>query len=115
MGVKAALDFMIKGQPVAASVALEMGLLDRIVDGDLRAAALDYARELVAAAAKARRPGDRAGSRWHRRRVVCGAARGSGEELARCLRRSVSSMRLNWVSAARPRKPQRAPAKSLCS
>ncbi|MBK6289492.1 MAG: enoyl-CoA hydratase/isomerase family protein [Pseudomonadales bacterium] len=54
MGVKAALDFMIKGQPVAASVALEMGLLDRIVDGDLRAAALDYARELVAAAAKPR-------------------------------------------------------------
>ncbi len=54
MGVKAALDFMIKGQAITATEALAMGLLDRVCDGDLRAAALDYAQELVAAGAKPR-------------------------------------------------------------
>jgi len=54
MGVKAALDLMISGQPLSAAAALQSGLLDRVVEGDLRAAALAYARELLASGAGAR-------------------------------------------------------------
>ena len=46
-GPEAALDIMTSGNPIAASRALELGLIDKIVDGDLRAEAIAWARELV--------------------------------------------------------------------
>ena len=46
-GVEAALDLMTSGNPVGASRALGLGLIDRIVDGDLREAAIAWARELA--------------------------------------------------------------------
>jgi len=46
-GVEAALDLMTSGNPVGASRALDLGLIDRIVDGDLREAAIAWARELA--------------------------------------------------------------------
>ncbi len=47
-GVEAALDLMTTGNPIPAARALELGLIDRIVDGDLREAAIEWARELIA-------------------------------------------------------------------
>ena len=46
-GVQAALDLMTSGTPIGAAAARELGLIDRIVEGDLRAEAIAWARELV--------------------------------------------------------------------
>jgi len=46
-GVQAALELITSGKPVAAAKAHELGLVDRVADGDLEPAALDYCRELV--------------------------------------------------------------------
>ncbi len=54
-GARTALDLMTSGTPVPASTALETGLIDRIVAGDLPAAAIDYARELADRASGCRR------------------------------------------------------------
>ncbi len=50
-GVVASLDLMTSGNPIGAEAALELGLIDKIVDGDLREAAIGWARELVASGA----------------------------------------------------------------
>lgn len=47
VGVAAALDMCVSGKPVAAGQAAAMGLIDRIVEGDLRAGAVAFAREVV--------------------------------------------------------------------
>lgn len=47
-GVEAALDLMTSGNPIDAPQALELGLIDKIVGGDLREAAIAWARELLA-------------------------------------------------------------------
>ena len=39
MGVRAALDLMVSGKPIGAGAALEAGLIDRIAEGELLAAA----------------------------------------------------------------------------
>ncbi|MEQ8407238.1 MAG: 3-hydroxyacyl-CoA dehydrogenase NAD-binding domain-containing protein [Gammaproteobacteria bacterium] len=55
-GVKAALDMITSGNPVAASKAKDMGLVDELVSGDdLEAAAISYAKELVASGAPLKR------------------------------------------------------------
>ncbi|MDX1506670.1 MAG: 3-hydroxyacyl-CoA dehydrogenase NAD-binding domain-containing protein [Woeseiaceae bacterium] len=54
-GVAAALDLMTSGTPIGAESAQTLGLIDRIVEGDLRQAALAYARELVDKGASCRR------------------------------------------------------------
>jgi 3-hydroxyacyl-CoA dehydrogenase len=48
-GVAAALEMCTGGNPVAAPKALATGLLDQIVDGDLRAGAIAFARARAAA------------------------------------------------------------------
>ncbi len=56
LGVERALALITTGDTVTASRALEIGLVDRIIEGpDLLAGALAYARELVAAHARPRR------------------------------------------------------------
>ncbi|HWM66149.1 MAG TPA: 3-hydroxyacyl-CoA dehydrogenase NAD-binding domain-containing protein [Steroidobacteraceae bacterium] len=48
VGVEAALDIIVSGRHVAAGEALELGLLDVVcVDGELRARALEFARDIV--------------------------------------------------------------------
>ena len=55
-GVRTALDMMISGNPVRAPQAKEVGIIDRLADGDaLQDAALQYAGELVANATPPRR------------------------------------------------------------
>ncbi len=46
-GVQAALDAMISGKPMSAKIAHEKGVVDAIVDGDLKTGALAFARELI--------------------------------------------------------------------
>ena len=47
-GVQATLEMITSGTPVAAAKAKTMGILDEIVEGDLKAAALAFARKVVA-------------------------------------------------------------------
>ena len=58
IGVANTLDLVISTRPVDAAKALELGFIDKIVEGDLRAGALAYARELVASGKGPRRTSD---------------------------------------------------------
>jgi 3-hydroxyacyl-CoA dehydrogenase len=55
VGVVAALDMMTSGAPVGASTAHIQGLIDKIIDGDLKRGAIEWARELLATGAALRR------------------------------------------------------------
>ena len=58
-GVKAALDMITRGNPISASKALEMTLIDRIVEGDnLEAGGIQYAKELIGSGAPLKRISD---------------------------------------------------------
>lgn len=46
-GVKASLDLITSGAPISAQEGLELGLIDRLIDGDLRDGAIAWARELL--------------------------------------------------------------------
>src|SRR5947207_15501842 len=48
IGPAAALPFIVDGSPVAAPKAAAMGVIDEIIDGDLRAGAVAFARKVVA-------------------------------------------------------------------
>ena len=54
-GVKAALDIIASGNPVAAPKAHNMGLVNEIIEGDLLAGAIRYAQELVESGAPLKR------------------------------------------------------------
>jgi 3-hydroxyacyl-CoA dehydrogenase len=47
-GVARAVEMCAFGEPIKASVALECGIVDRIIEGDLLAGAVSFAREIVA-------------------------------------------------------------------
>ena len=47
IGVQAALDLITSGEPISAPQALELGLIDKIVDGDLTESAIAWARHLL--------------------------------------------------------------------
>ncbi|MBA6293644.1 enoyl-CoA hydratase/isomerase family protein [Colwellia sp. MB3u-70] len=47
-GVKAALDLITTGTPITAANALKIGLIDKVVEGDLLSAALDFAQDVIA-------------------------------------------------------------------
>jgi 3-hydroxyacyl-CoA dehydrogenase len=55
VGVETALDMMTGGAPIDAPRALELGLLDAVLDGELEPAALSYCEQLLASGA-GRRP-----------------------------------------------------------
>lgn len=60
IGVKPALDMMISGDPINLQRAQELGLIDRVLEGDdVVAAALAYAAELLAQNAQPRRLRDK--------------------------------------------------------
>jgi 3-hydroxyacyl-CoA dehydrogenase len=46
-GVPAAIDLVTSGKPLLAKQALALGLIDRVVDSDLRTAAIAFASELI--------------------------------------------------------------------
>jgi len=47
VGIAAAIDMCVSGKPIPASQALSLGLIDRIIEGDLRAGAVAFAREMA--------------------------------------------------------------------
>ncbi|MCP5090881.1 MAG: 3-hydroxyacyl-CoA dehydrogenase, partial [Gammaproteobacteria bacterium] len=59
-GVEAALELMTSGSPMPALRALELGLIDKIIEGDLREGALAWAEDLVANDAPVRRISEQA-------------------------------------------------------
>ena len=54
-GARKALDMMTSGRQVGAAEALESGIIEKIVEGDLRAGAIAYTRDLLAAGAPLKR------------------------------------------------------------
>ena len=47
MGVEKALDLMVSGDPVSSEKAKQVGLVDEVVSGDLRAAAMTHTNKLI--------------------------------------------------------------------
>jgi 3-hydroxyacyl-CoA dehydrogenase len=58
-GVAKAVEMCAFGEPVKAQAALEAGIVDRIVEGDLLAGAVAFAREVLAKGEAPRKPRDR--------------------------------------------------------
>jgi len=54
-GVRASLDLITSGAPIAVADAQKIGLIDKIIDGDLREGAIAWAEELLADGAPIRR------------------------------------------------------------
>jgi 3-hydroxyacyl-CoA dehydrogenase len=46
-GVQAALEMIVSGSPIAAAKAQSMGIIDEVVGGDLKAAALAFAQKII--------------------------------------------------------------------
>ncbi|MCC6201511.1 MAG: enoyl-CoA hydratase/isomerase family protein [Gammaproteobacteria bacterium] len=57
-GIRRALEMMLSGKPIPAKTAHEYGIVDEIIEGDLRAGAIAYARRLVQSGAGPRRVRD---------------------------------------------------------
>jgi len=57
-GWQASLEMMTSGKPVGIETAIERGIVDRRIDGELRTGALGFARELLRDAAPPRRARD---------------------------------------------------------
>ena len=57
-GVEAALDLMTSGKPITSARAHALGLIDRILEGDLYEGALAYAKELIQEGAELKRVRD---------------------------------------------------------
>ena len=58
IGVEATLEMIIGARPVDTATAMESGFIDRQIDGEIKAGALAYAKELVAAGRGPRRTGE---------------------------------------------------------
>ena len=58
IGAEAALGLLLDGKPVSAEQALALGLVDALVDGDLRAAGIAFMQDLLAAGKGPRRTRD---------------------------------------------------------
>ena len=59
IGIAPALDMMLTGRPISAQAALEAGLVDLTVEGDIESLAVAYAQELVTHGSGPRRTRDR--------------------------------------------------------
>ena len=59
-GVKASLDLITTGAPIAAGQAEQLGLIDKIIDGDLQEGAINWAKELIADRVSIRRSSEQA-------------------------------------------------------
>ena len=59
IGVEAALDMIVSGNPITAVAAAKAGLVDRIAEGDVVNVAVAFARELIASGKGPRRASDK--------------------------------------------------------
>ncbi|MBF2753980.1 MAG: enoyl-CoA hydratase/isomerase family protein [Gammaproteobacteria bacterium AqS3] len=56
VGAEAALQFILTGNPIPAAQAVQLGIVDELIDGDdIEAAGLAYARQIIDAGSKVRR------------------------------------------------------------
>lgn len=102
IGVKHALQMCLDGKPVNAPKALEIGLVDRLLEGELTEAACAYAAELLAAGALVRKissgpgelpkPGEAAEVFAGARHTIARKMRGrdSPELIVQCIERAVA-------------------------
>jgi 3-hydroxyacyl-CoA dehydrogenase len=58
-GVEKALEMIVSGDPIGAQAAQDVGLVDELIEGDLKAGAVAYARKLAEAGATLTRTRDR--------------------------------------------------------
>ncbi len=59
VGVAKAVEMCAFGEPIPARDAFQHGLVDRVIDGDLLAGAVDFARQVLAQGGRAPRSGER--------------------------------------------------------
>lgn len=58
IGVEQTLELVLNARPVDAAHACELGIVDALIDGDLRAGSLDFLRQLIAIGRGPRRTGE---------------------------------------------------------
>lgn len=89
VGIAAAVDLCVSGKPLRAAEALELGLIDRIIEGDLLAGAVAFAREA------AERGGPHRKTRERNEKLGSAAANApifaAGREQARKTRRNMTA------------------------
>jgi 3-hydroxyacyl-CoA dehydrogenase len=83
IGLEPALDMMLSGKPLTAQQALEIGLIDEVVSGELQQAALAFARQLIAKGAGPRRTRERSVAGGERADEIVAARRA---QVARTMR-----------------------------
>jgi len=89
VGVAAAVDLCVSGKPIRAPQALKLGLIDRVIEGDLLAGAVAFANEIVrqgGALRKTRELNDKLGSEF-----VDASIFAAGRDQARKTRRNMSA------------------------
>ena len=59
IGVQAALDVILSGEPISAAAALNAGIIDKVIEGDLLDAAVKYAQEVATTGGNKKRVRDR--------------------------------------------------------
>ncbi|HTW67889.1 MAG TPA: 3-hydroxyacyl-CoA dehydrogenase NAD-binding domain-containing protein [Bryobacteraceae bacterium] len=67
VGVAAAVDLCVSGKPIRAPEALKLGLIDRVIEGDLLKGAVHFAREIAKEGAPLRKTSElseKLGSEW---------------------------------------------------
>jgi 3-hydroxyacyl-CoA dehydrogenase len=91
VGVERAIEMCVIGKPIKAAEALSLGLIDRIVDGDLVSGAVEFARE--AAGRGGANPKTRARADKLPAREALPAMLAAGRELAKKTRRNLEAPR----------------------
>jgi 3-hydroxyacyl-CoA dehydrogenase len=82
-GVAAAVEMCTEGMPVSANRALELGIVDRVINGDLLTGAVAFAREVAGKAApKTRERNDKIGTP-EQNRLIFSAARDTARKKQR--------------------------------
>ncbi len=87
VGIAAAVDMCVGGKPIKSAEALRLGLIDRVIEGDLLSGAVSFAREVAGAIPpKTRDRNDKLGSA-----AVNAPIFAAGRELARKTRRNTAA------------------------
>ncbi|MBI1784208.1 enoyl-CoA hydratase/isomerase family protein [Candidatus Sumerlaeota bacterium] len=84
-GVMKAVEMCAQGDPVKAPEALKLGILDRVIEGDLKAGAIAYAKEIIAEGKPPRRTRDLSDKLGDAKQaaMICAMARTMAQQKAR--------------------------------
>ena len=107
-GVAKAVEMCATGNPIKAEEALKLGIVDRIIEGDLLSGAVAFAREVAGKPApKTRERNEKLGNAVENAQIFSAARETPQKSSAACSPRSPPSMR--W------RPPQNFPSKKVAS